>query len=275
MKVLSHLGFVFTLAIAFYIVCVGIMYIFQRKWIYFPSKTPPSLKSFKGIYTEVQSQTSDKLTLTHWFAKQQAPYIMIFHGNAGNIENRAYKFQFLVDQGYSVFLVSYRGYGGNPGHPTESDLIADSAQALEQLIQQEKISFKNVFLLGESLGSGVATALATQYPVGGVIFDGAYSSIADVGQSSHPFLPVRWLIKDSWDSLSRIQKIKSPTLFIHSKRDPILPFRFAQKLFQATNKPKQYVWLEKSGHNDNLSSESVRKSIFNFLQSFSHLNEKE
>ena len=253
--------------IFFYIVFLGIMYIFQRKFIYFPSKTKPMLGSLSGIYTEVQTQTKDQLTLTHWYAKQGQPHIVVFHGNAGNIENRGHRFKFLVDQGYSLLLVSYRGYGTNPGQPTEKDLISDSALVLEWLFKQEGISSKDVVFFGESLGSGVAVALATQYPIKGLIFDGAFSSLAEVGQSAYPFLPAKWLTKDSWNSKSRIKKVQSPSLFIHSKKDSVVPFRFGQKLFQAANEPKKHIWLEHSGHNDNLETGSVRKSIIDFLQS--------
>lgn len=263
MNFLTHIIKVSVLA---YLAFLGIMYFFQRKLIYLPSKARPSLESFKD-YTEVQTQTKDNLTLTHWYARKGWPYIVVLHGNAGNIEDRAYKFKFLVNQGYSVLLVSYRGYGNNPGQPTEQDLISDSTLALKWLLKHEKISSKDVVLLGESLGSGVAIALATQYPVKGLIFDGAYSSITDVGESTYPFIPVRRLLKDTWDSESRIQKVQSPTLFIHSKNDSVVPFRFAQKLFQAANKPKKHIWLEHSSHNDNLETESVKKSIFYFLQS--------
>ena len=250
-----------------YVTLLGVAYVFQRKLLYFPLKLRPSLESLNGIYTEVHTQTKDQLSLAHWYAKRGQPYIVVFHGNGGNIEGRGYRFKFLVDHGYSVLLVSYRGYGDNPGQPTEKQLISDSGLALEWLLKKEGISSKEVVLFGESLGSGVAIALATQYPVKALIFDGAYSSASEVGQSAYPFLPVRWLLKDTWDSESRIQKVKSPLLFIHSKKDSVVPFRFAQKLFQAANEPKKHIWLEDLGHNDNLEIESVRKSIIDFLQS--------
>ena len=243
------------------------MYIFQRKLLYLPLKVRPSLGILRGIYKEVQTQTKDHLTLTHWYAKRGRPYIIVLHGNGGNIEGRAYGLKFLADKGYSLLLVSYRGYGDNPGQPTELDLISDSALALEWLLQKEGISPKEVVLFGESLGSGVAIALATQYPVRGLIFNGAYSSITEVGQSAYPYIPVRWLLKDTWDSQSRIQKVKAPLLFIHSKQDSVVPFSLAQKLFQAANKPKKHIWLEHSNHNYNLEVYSVRKSILDFLQS--------
>ena len=249
-----------------YVALLGMMYVFQRKFIYFPLKTQPFLGNLSGIYTEVQTQTEDHLVLTHWYAKRGRPYIVILHGNAGNIEGRAYRFKFLVDEGYSVLLVSYRGYGDNLGQPTEQNLISDSAMALKWLLKQEKISSKEVLLFGESLGSGVALALAAQYSVKGLIFDGAFSSIAELGQSAYPFLPIRWMLKDTWDSMTRIRKVKVPILFIHSKEDAVVPFRFSQRLFQAANEPKKHIWLEHSGHNDNLEIESVRQSIIDFIQ---------
>ena len=253
-----------------YIALVCIMYILQRRFIYFPSKIPPSLGRFKGIYKEVQTQTKDQLKLTHWYARQGKPHIVVFHGNAGNIESRAYRFQFLLDQGYSVLLVSYRGYGGNPGRPNEKGMISDSTLALEWLLKQEEVSIKDVVFFGESLGSAVAIAIASTFQIKGLIFDGAFSSAVDVGQSSYFFLPVRWLMKDPWDSHSRIRKIRTPTLFIHSKRDSVVPFRFSEKLFQAGNEPKKHLWLENSGHNENLEKESVRQYILNFLESLFH-----
>lgn len=260
----------FLYALKLFLICYAVfltlMYLLQRKLLYIPSKARPALGTWKNIYTEVQSQTKDKIKLTHWYAKKGPTHILIFHGNAGNIEHRTYKFQFLVDQGYSLLLVGYRGYGANPGRPTEADLISDSALALEWLIKQEKISAKDIVLLGESLGSGVALALATQYPVKGLIFDGAYSSITDVAQSVYPYIPVRLLLKDKWDSLSRIQKVKSPTLFIHSKKDRVLPFRLAKKLFESAKEPKQNLWLEHSSHDNNLESETAKQSVLDFLR---------
>jgi len=249
-----------------YISLLGMMYVLQRKFIYFPLKNRPFLGNWIGIYTEVQTQTEDHLTLTHWYAKQGRPHIVILHGNAGNIESRAYRFQFLVDEGYSVLLISYRGYGDNPGQPTEQNLISDSALALEWLFKQEGISFKEMIFFGESLGSGVAIALAEKYSVKGLLFDGAFSSLVELGQSAYPFLPVRWMLKDTWNSVTRIQKVKAPILFIHSKKDTVVPFRFAQKLFQAANKPKKHIWLEDSEHNSNLEIEAVRQSVIDFIR---------
>ena len=243
------------------------LYFLQRKLIYYPLKERPSLGELRGVYTEVETQTKEGIKLTHWYARQGPPYIIVFHGNARSIEDRGYKFKFLADQGYSVLLASYRGYGGNAGKPTEKHLIEDSALVLEWLLKEEGISSKDLFLFGESLGSGVAIALAGQYPVKALIFDGAPSSIADVGQAVYFFVPVRWLLKDGWDSVSRIQKVKAPVFFIHARKDKLVPFRLGQKLFATANEPKKHLWLDNSGHNTTLETELARTAIIDFIQS--------
>ena len=250
-----------------YLALLMVLYFLQRKLIYYPLKSHPKLESLKGVYKEIKTKTKEGFELTHWYSQQGPPYIIVFHGNAGNIESRGYRFQFLADQGYSVLLASYRGYGSNSGKATEKHLIADSSLVLNWLLKKERIAPTEVILFGESLGSGVAVALAGQYPVKALIFDGAFSSVADVAQSLYFFIPVRWFLKDSWDSNKRIHKVKAPLLFIHAKKDSIIPFHLGQKLFASANKPKKYLWLDNSDHNSNLEKTSVQKAIIDFIQS--------
>ena len=242
------------------------MFLFQRNLMYFPLKTAPSLEQFHGVYKVIKTSTKDQLELTHWYAKQGKKHIVLFHGNAGNLESRAYKLKFLLDQGYSFFLVGYRGYGGNPGRPNEAQMISDSSLALEWLFNQEKASLKETVFFGESLGSAVAIGLAEKHPVKGMIFEGAFSSAVEVGQARYPFAPISWLMKDSWDSLSRISKVKSPLFFIHSKRDRVVPFRFGKKLFEKAPEPKKHLWLEHTDHSDNLEADIAREAISDFLE---------
>ena len=153
----------FKLFVLCYLVFLALLYVFQRRLLYFPSKSRPSLESFKDIYKEIQTQTKEGFSLTHWYSKRGSPYIIVFHGNAGNIEDRASIYKFLADQKYSVLLASYRGYGTNSGTPTEKHLVEDSSFVLEWLLKEENILSKEIILFGESLGSGVAVAFS--YPL--------------------------------------------------------------------------------------------------------------
>lgn len=242
------------------------LHFWQRKLIYFPDKTKPVLNEERSrFFTEVHTQTKDRLTLTHWYAKNDKPLIVVFHGNAGNIKDRAYKFDFLIEKGYSVFLVSYRGYGGNPGNPSEKNIIKDSELILEWIFKNENISSGEIVLFGESLGSCVMTKMAEKYAFKGLIFEGAPSSLVDVGRHYYPFLPVRSLLVDTWDSLSRIKNVNSPILFIHSKRDSIVPFKFGKKLFDLAPQPKKALWMEYTGHIDNLDDQGAIQAVLDFI----------
>lgn len=253
------------LAVAYGVV-VWMAYVFQRKLMYFPLKSKLSLDAVNGMYSEIYTGTSDGIQLLHWYVQKEKSVIVVFHGNAGNIEGRGHKFKFLADQGYSVLLVGYRGYGPNPGSPTEKDLIADSALVIDWLLEQRVYSSKSLVFFGESLGSGVAIALALQYDVKGLIFEGAPPSAIEVGQEVYPFLPVRKILKDTWDSKSRIQNLEGvPKLFIHARKDSVVPFHLGQKLFDKAPKPKKSVWLDRSGHVDNL--DFAQKEVLEFLSS--------
>ena len=264
-KVMDGLLYVLKFFIVCYAGFVVFLYFSQRTLLYYPLKTPPQLDDLKGVYTEVKTQTKEGFSLTHWYSKQGLPYIVVFHGNAGNIESRGYGFQFLVDQGYSVLVASYRGYGGNAGKPTEKSIIEDSLLVLEWLLKEEKISSKEVILFGESLGSAVALAVAEKHPVKALIFDGAFSSVKDIAQSLYFYLPVSLLLKDSWDSQKRIRKVKAPTFFIHATEDKTVPLPFGKKLFAFANEPKQFLGLDNSNHNSNLEKTEVQKAIVEFI----------
>lgn len=252
--------------VVLYFVVVCMVYVFQRKLMYFPLKSELSLDAVNGIYSQIYTGTSDGIQLLHWYAQRESAVVVVFHGNAGNIEGRGHKFKFLVDQGYSVLLVGYRGYGPNPGRPTEKDLIADSALVVDWLLEREKHSLKDIIFFGESLGSGVAISLALQYNVKGLIFEGAPSSAVEVGQEVYPFLPVKRILQDTWDSKSRIQSLEGiPKLFIHAKKDSVVPFHLGQRLFDKAPTPKKSLWLNRKGHVDNL--ELVQQEVLDFLKS--------
>jgi fermentation-respiration switch protein FrsA (DUF1100 family) len=144
--------------------------------------------------------------------------------------------------------LSYRGYGGSTGKPTEAGMLLDAAAAYD--FAAARYPPARIVLWGESLGTGVAVALAAERPVGGLMLDAPFTSAADVGASAYPFIPVRLFIKDSFRSDQRIRRVRAPLLVLHGDMDGIVPVRFGERLFALANEPKQMVRFPLGGHVD-------------------------
>lgn len=245
-------------AVVFYVMLVVLMYVFQRSFQFYPeSRLPGRVESGVASMDEVRFTTIDGLELFAWAQPPSVdgkPWVVIFHGNAGTIAGRAHKARLFLDAGYGVMLVEYRGFGGNPGRPTQAGLFADARAALAHLAEQG-IAGKQVVLYGESLGTGVAVAMAHEAaragnPVAAVLLEAPFSSAADVAAGYYPFLPARLLLKDKFDSLSMVQDIAAPLFIAHGDRDLTVPQPLGRKLFAKAVEPKQALWLEGAGHND-------------------------
>jgi len=145
-----------------------------------------------------------------------------------------------------VLALCYRGYGGSTGSPSEAGLIRDALAAYDYAVARQPAA--RIVLWGESLGTGVAVALAAERDVGGVILDAPFSSIADVGAAAYPFAPVRWLIKDPFHSDRRIARVHAPLLIRHGEGDAVVPIRFGERLFALANEPKRFERFAGEGH---------------------------
>jgi len=235
-----------------YVVLVAGCTIIQRSLMYFPSgDLPTPADAGAPAFEVVTLATDDGLELTSWYAPP-APgraVIVYFQGNGGHIAHRLFKVRAFLDAGYGVLLVGYRGYGGNPGSPSEEGLFADGRAALAFLADRD-IAPEATVLLGESLGTGVAVYLASRQPVAAVILEAPFTSAAAVGQRAYPFLPVNQLIYDRFDSESRIGQVTAPVLIVHGRRDGVIPVDFGEALFAAANEPKEAHFLTNAGHND-------------------------
>jgi len=253
------------LAVVIYAAVVGAMYAFQRKLMYFPTQALPSPAQVGAVdMAVVRLRTDDGLELASWYKPAaDGAEIIYFHGNGGNISHRAEKVRPLLEAGHGVLLVSYRGYGGNPGTPSETGLIADGRAAYEFLMQRE-VPPRRVVLLGESLGSGVAVPIAAAHDVGAVILEAPFTSAAEVGQRAYPLVPVAWLIKDRFDSLSLIGRINAPLLIVHGENDRVVPVSFGRELFEAAAEPKQGVFLPGAEHG-NLQAYGLQRHELDFL----------
>jgi hypothetical protein len=146
-------------------------------------------------------------------------------------------------------MLEYRGYGGNPGSPSETGLYADGAAALD-FLDHQGIMPNRLVLYGESLGSGVAVRMAGQHEIAGLILEAPFTSVAQVAQYHYPFVPASLLVRDRFDSLSRIRAVKVPILILHGGRDTVIPMRFGRALLDAAPGPKEGWFAPEAGHGD-------------------------
>ncbi len=238
-----------------YLMLVGGMYVGQRSLMYHPSDRTP-VPSQHGVpeMTALRVPAADGLSLYGWWhppARPGRPTLLYFHGNAGNLDDRADRARFFLDQGYGLLLMSYRYNAGAGGSPSEAALVADGRAAADWLAREQGIGPDRIVLYGESLGSGIACALAAEGRGAAVIVDGGFDSAANVAQAAYPFVPARWLIKDRFDNAARLAEAEGvATLVVHGGRDRIVPAARAKALFEAATEPKRFELLPEAGHSD-------------------------
>jgi hypothetical protein len=244
----------------------------QRRLMYFPLRDVQAIASL-GLedVEEVAFDATDGLRLSGWLftvaAADQAPTVIVFNGNAGNRAYRVPLARALRRMGLQVLLFDYRGYGGNPGSPTEQGLAMDARAAREFLINQRHVDHGSLIYFGESLGTGVAVKLASEDPPAALILRSPYTSMADVGQRHYPWLPVRQLLRDRYDSLALIPRVKTRLLIIAGERDSVVPAELSRQLYEAAPQPKAFVSISGADHNDDelLDGETVIEAITKFL----------
>jgi fermentation-respiration switch protein FrsA (DUF1100 family) len=228
-------------------------WVLQRRLIYFPADDapPPQAVGLSGV-ASVTFQTDDGLTLNGWFVPPDGPAwctVIVFNGNAGHRAMRAPLADAFRQHGLAVLLVDYRGFGGNPGSPTERGLIADARAARRFLAGRGDVDPARVAYFGESLGAAVAIQLAVEFPPAGLVLRSPFGSLAETGQFHYPFLPVRWLLRDRFASSEFIRRIHTPLLMISGDRDRIVPLDHSRRLFDAAVDPKTLV-INDADHND-------------------------
>jgi len=230
---------------------LALMYVFQRALMYFPdsARTPPAAAGLaQAEEMTLTSTDGEKLIAWHVRPQRTEPVVIYFQGNAGALDLRAERFKWLIADGTGLVALSYRGYGGSTGMPSEAGLISDAAAAYD--FAAARYPVERIVLWGESLGTGVAIALAAEREIGGLILDAPFTSIADVGAAAYPFVPVRLFIKDAFHSDERIAHVKAPVLVLHGERDRVVPIAFGEKLFSLANEPKRMVRFPLGGHVD-------------------------
>lgn len=260
---MDNLQFIICSILLIYLLFAGYLFFFQRSIIYVPSKqmgTPQNYGLNKA--NEVKLTTPDNIKIIAWhiFKDKNRPTLLYFHGNAGNLGDRAIKIQEFVNNGFNVFALSYRGYGKSAGEPSEEGLYFDARTAIEYLINNNTPENKMVFY-GESLGSGVAVQMATEYDPAAIILEAPYTSLGDRGAELYPYIPVKLLIQDTFNSKEKIGDVTTATLIFHGERDDVMPIEHGRKILELANEPKEAHFFEHYAHNDFDSSELAQLAI--------------
>jgi uncharacterized protein len=258
---------------ALLLVLFGTLWLAQRWLIYYPEPAPPP-PVLVGLPSAdlVSFTTEDGLHLEGWIVRPTAPptgrMVIIFNGNAGHRGLRAPLAAALAAYGLTCLLFDYRGYGGNPGLPSERGLTRDARAARAAVEALDGVDARRITYYGESLGAAVAVRLAVDHPPEALILRSPFTSLAEVGQRHFPFLPVRWLLRDRYETIGLIEQIHAPLLVIAGTADRIVPFEDSERLFEAAWEPKWLVTIEGADHNDEelLNGPELVGAVVRFLQ---------
>ncbi|HEY7498053.1 MAG TPA: alpha/beta hydrolase [Vicinamibacterales bacterium] len=239
------------------VLTIGVLLLWfgQRRLIYFPFGDVPSPAEAGLARAEpVAFQTGDGLRLAGWFVPAIEPAtgdtMIVFNGNAGNRAYRADIAARMSELGVAVLLFDYRGYGGNPGAPTEEGLARDARAALAFVESRPDVDRRRIVFFGESLGAAVAVGLAVERRPRALILRSPFTSLADTARHHYPLLPVGWLLRDRFPSRDRIAKAAVPLLVITAARDSVVPSEQSRRLFDAAPEPKRLLVIDGVDHND-------------------------
>jgi fermentation-respiration switch protein FrsA (DUF1100 family) len=239
-------------AAVLYVAIVALAYFNQRSFLYHPD-TKRYTPSEAGLddFQEI-AVNGPEATLVSWWrppAEPDGPVIIAFHGNGGALADRADHYAEIAGKDVGLLTVGYPGYGGNTGKPSEDAFFRTALANYDWLIGKGYKS-QNIVILGQSMGTGVAVWLAEKRPSAGLVLQSPYTSIVDMAAIQMPYIPAKLLLKDRFDSLSRISRINVPIGWIHSRKDELIPFAMGEKLFAAALSRKCKLALNEGGHND-------------------------
>jgi uncharacterized protein len=252
-----------------YLAVVALLFLLQRQLLYFPDRSRPEIALVAQLgVREVALNTADGLALLSWYLppREGRPVIAYFHGNGGHIGYRADRLARFAGAGYGVLLAEYRGYGGNPGSPSETGLYDDARAALD-FLRHEGISPARIVLYGESLGTAVAVEIAATAQIVALVLESPFTSVAAVAQYHYFYVPATLLVRDRFDALSRIGRVTAPILILQGGHDAVIPARFGQALFAAAPEPKE-SWLAPDGGHEDLARFGALDAVDAFIERY-------
>ena len=266
---MKYLYFTVSSIIIAYIVVIIFVYFYQRNLLYHPSENNYQNDTIQFNHQEIFIKVNDEIKLKSWIINKDLKNfktLVFFHGNAGDLSNRIYKLNELDKLDINILLISWRGFSGNEGYPTEKNLYEDAEAAIKWL-NKKKVSNSQIILYGESLGTGVAVEIASKNNFNSIILESPFTSIENSAKIYYPYLPVKFLLKDRYDSISKIKKINSPILIMHGRKDDIVPFFMGKKLFEKANSPKDSYFTDIDDHMMEFNSQLLNK-IKDFIKKY-------
>lgn len=251
-KIHAAIKSILTIVILVWLLMSLIVFFNQKNLIYVPLKKYTNTPKSYGLdFESIKLLTKDNETINSWFIphKNSRATLLFLHGNGGNLSTRLDSIKIFHELGLSVFIIDYRGYGESSGSPSEKGTYIDAETALIFLKDIKNLTEDEIIIYGRSLGGAVAIWLANKYKSLGLIVESSFTSIIDMGKYKYPYLPIKYLANIYYPSIEIISNINTPILFIHSKHDEIVPYKFSKNLFSSANEPKYF--LDINGlHND-------------------------
>ena len=252
-----------------YLVLIIFIYFYQRNLLYHPSENNYQGDKIQFDYEEIFIKVDEEIKLKSWIIEKdfkKYKTLVIFHGNAGHLSNRIYKLNELYKLDINILLISWRGFSGNRGSPTEQNLYKDAEAAIKWLNSKE-IQSNKIILYGESLGTGVAVEIGKKNIFNSIILESPFTSMENAAKIYYPYLPVKLLLKDKYDSINKIKIIKTPILIMHGMKDDIVPFSMGKELFNKANNPKYSYFTSNDDHMMEFNDQ-IMKTIKNFIYKY-------
>ena len=255
----------FIVCVAYVIAVVGIR-LYEPRLLYQPGAraVDPPDASLALRERSVSFKAADSTSLSAWIipaagSAPDAPWVLISHGNYGNIGygGRPQFYAWFRDLGVNLFAYDYRGFGASEGSPSEPGVYSDAAAAYRYLTDSLHVPPSHIVLFGHSLGTGVTIELARHVPAAGLIVEDAYTSVVNRGQEVFPLLPIRLIARSRFASIDKVGALRLPKLFLHARNDRTIPIEHGRKLFAAAAEPKQFVELN-AGHANAYSADRAR-----------------
>ena len=252
-----------------YLVMIIFIYFYQRNLLYHPSENNYQNDKIQFNYDEIFIKVDEEIQLKSWIINKdfkKFKTLVMFHGNAGHLSNRIYKLNELYKLDINILLISWRGFSGNKGSPTEKNLYADAKAAIKWL-NGKGIDNNQIILYGESLGTGVAVEIGKKNIFNSIILETPFTSMENTAKIYYPYLPVGLLLKDRYDSISKIKMIKTPILVMHGKKDNIVPFSMGKEMFEKANNPKHSYFTLDDDHMMEFNDQMMKR-LKNFIDKY-------